>query len=111
MDQFYSIVTGDENAFYKLCMALPEIIAEVVDEGNSIEIPEDTVIAELRKVSELYKDKSCDLAMAMAVYMLGFSTYSGFSGSASSFEYESESMTLNRIYEYGKYMDEDIKGN
>jgi len=109
MDQFYSIVTGDEKAFYKLCMVLPGIITEVVDEGDSIEIPEDTVITELRKVSGLYKDMPCDLAMAMAVYMLGFSTYSGFSDSASSFEYENEPMTLNRIYEYGKYMGEEIK--
>ena len=111
MDQFYGIVTGDENAFYKLCMSLPGIITEVVDEGDSVEIPEDTVIAELRKVSELYKDMPCDLAMAMAVYMLGFSTYSGFSESASTFEYENEPMTLNRIYEYGKYMGEDVKRN
>ena len=32
MDQFYAVVTGDENAFYKMCMALPEVINEVVNE-------------------------------------------------------------------------------
>ena len=26
MDQFYAILTGEEDAFYKMCMALPEVI-------------------------------------------------------------------------------------
>mgnify|MGYP003306562120 CR=1 FL=1 len=70
MDQFYAIVTGDENAFYKMCMALPEVINTVVNEEGAVTVPQDTVIQELRKVAELYSEQSEDLAMAMAVYML-----------------------------------------
>ena len=100
MDQFYAIVTGDENAFYKMCMALPEVINAVVQEEGAVEVPEDTVVQELRKVAELYTDQTEDIAMAMAVYMLGFSTYLGFNN-----QYKGELVgevdtTLKRLYEY-----------
>lgn len=36
MDQFYAIVTGDENAFYKMCMALPEVNHIVVNEEGRL---------------------------------------------------------------------------
>ena len=102
MDQFYAIVTGDENAFYKMCMALPEVINAVVQEEGAVEVPEDTVVQELRKVAELYTDQTEDIAMAMAVYMLGFSTYLGFNN-----QYKGELVgevdtTLKRLYEYAK---------
>ena len=102
MDQFYAIVTGDENAFYKMCMALPEVINAVVQEEGAVEVPKDTVVQELRKVSELYTDQTEDIAMAMAVYMLGFSTYLGFNN-----QYKGELVgevdtTLKRLYEYAK---------
>ena len=102
MDQFYAIVTGDENAFYKMCMALPEVINAVVQEEGAVEVPKDTVVQELRKVSELYTDQTEDIAMAMAVYMLGFSTYLGFNN-----QYKGEldgevDTTLKRLYEYAK---------
>ena len=102
MDQFYAIVTGDENAFYKMCMALPEVINAVVQEEGAVEVPEDTVVQELRKVAELYTDQTEDIAMAMAVYMLGFSTYLGFNN-----QYKGELIgevdtTLKRLYEYAK---------
>lgn len=102
MDQFYSIVTGDENAFYKMCMALPEVINTVVNEEGAVTVPQDTVIQELRKVAELYENQTEDLAMAMSVYMLGFSTYLGFND-----QYKGEltgeiDTTLKRLYEYAK---------
>lgn len=102
MDQFYAIVTGDENAFYKMCMALPEVINAVVQEEGAVEVPEDTVVQELRKVAELYTEHTEDIAMAMAVYMLGFSTYLGFNN-----QYKGELVgevdtTLKRLYEYAK---------
>lgn len=102
MDQFYAIVTGDENAFYKMCMALPEVINAVVQEEGAVEVPKDTVVQELRKVAELYTDQTEDIAMAMAVYMLGFSTYLGFNN-----QYKGELVgevdtTLKRLYEYAK---------
>ena len=79
MDKFYEIITGDENAFYNMCMELPAIIERVVNESNSINIPNDKVIGELEKISEQFTTEAPSLSMAMAVYMLGFGTYNGFS--------------------------------
>lgn len=78
MDQFYAILTGEEDAFYKMCMALPGIIHLVVNEEGSISVPHDTVIQELRKTASLHTEQTEEMAMAMAVYMLGFHTYKGF---------------------------------
>lgn len=103
MDQFYAMVTGDENAFYKMCMALPEVINNVVNEEGAVTVPQDTVIQELRKVAELYAEQPEDLAMAMSVYMLGFNTYLGFCQQEKEpFAGASEAM-LKRIYEYAKH--------
>ena len=79
LDQFYALVTGEENAFYKVCMALPEVIQKVVASSGSALVPSDTVMAELRNLSSQYQIEEPDLSIAMAVYMLGFSTYNGFS--------------------------------
>ena len=78
MDQFYWILTGEEGAFYRMCMALPGVIKSVVNGEESVSVPHDTVIDELRKVADIYSEQPEDLAMAMAVYMLGFNTYMGF---------------------------------
>ncbi len=78
MDQFYSVLTGEEDAFYRMCMALSGVINAVVNEEESVSVPHDTVIDELRKVANVYEEQPKDLAMAMAVYMLGFNTYMGF---------------------------------
>ena len=100
MDQFYGLITGDNSAFYKLCMILPETIENIVNQEKDVLIPKDTVISELEQVSSLFEGRSGDLALAMAVYMLGFSTYDGFRNSIKlSTEHE---MSLKRIYEYGK---------
>lgn len=72
LDKFYALVTGQEDAFYQMCMVLPDIIQKAVDElGNSI-VPNDTVMEELKELSKQYNFKSEDLSIAMAVYMLGF---------------------------------------
>lgn len=105
MDQFYAIVTGDENAFYKMCMILPEVINTVVNEEGAVAVPQDTVIQELRRVAELYPDQPEDLAMAMSVYMLGFNTYLGFDRQeVEAFAGAGDAM-LKRIYEYAKLLD------
>lgn len=78
IDQFYSMVTGEKDAFYKLCMTLPKIIEKVVNESTENLVPNDTVIDELKLVSRKYKIESEDMAVAMAVYMLGFGSYLGF---------------------------------
>ena len=102
MDQFYVILTGEEDAFYKMCMALPEVINSVVNEEGGVEVPHDTVIDELRKVASLYGDENGELSMAMAVYMLGFSTYMGFGDKLRGELGEGKDGMLKRIYEYVK---------
>jgi hypothetical protein len=71
IDEFYKIVTGEEKAFYKLCMILPQMIEKVIAEFESLDIPHDTVFEEL-------KNNSAEKSFALALYMLGFKTYLGF---------------------------------
>lgn len=98
MDQFYALVTGEEDAFYQMCMVLPEVIEKVVSEGEDVKIPHDTVVDELRNLSTKFgKDRSESLAMALAIYMLGFSTYAGFSPTSAD-----NDDRLKRLYEYAK---------
>ena len=72
LDKFYSLVTGQEDAFYQMCMILPEIIESVVSTAN-IKTPNDTVIQELQAISDTH-----GVSIAMAIYMLGFASYDGF---------------------------------
>lgn len=102
MDQFYAILTGEEDAFYKMCMVLPEIINLVVNEEDSVSVPRDTVVQELKNVATLYTEQTEDLAMAMAVYMLGFNTYIGFNDKIEHQFGERNTEMLKRIYEYAK---------
>ena len=41
-------------------------------------ITNDTVYSEIKEIAKQNSDKSEDLSIAMAFYLLGFSTYSGF---------------------------------
>lgn len=68
MDKFYELVFGDSQAFFKLCMALPQIIEDVVKDNERLAIS-NTVFDELTK-------KHADLLTA--IYLLAFSTYEGF---------------------------------
>lgn len=102
MDQFYTLLTGEEDAFYKMCTVLPEIIDSVVNEESSVSVPRDTVIQELRSVAALYTGQTEDLAMAMAVYMLGFHTYMGFGSQTGHKLPETNEGMLKRIYTYAK---------
>lgn len=104
MDQFYAILTGEEDAFYKMCMALPKVINAVVNEEEGVSVPHDTAIDELWKVAGVYAGQPEDSAMAMAVYMLGFNTYLGF-GNKMEQQLGCESRhdgMLKRIYEYAR---------
>lgn len=78
IDKFYEVVTGDSDAFYKLCIALPGVVKEVIEESEDTNVPDDTVYEEIKKVAEGFKDVSYDLGMILSMYMLGFSTYMGF---------------------------------
>lgn len=102
MDQFYAILTGEEDAFCQMCMVLPEIINSVVNEEGSVSVPRDTVVQELKNVAVLYAEQAEDLAMAMAVYMLGFNTYIGFSDKIECQFGKRNTEMLKCIYEYAK---------
>lgn len=78
MDKFYELVTGDKNAFYKMCMVLPNVIERVVTELNDTLVPNDIVLDELKEMASKYKMETEDLSFAMAVFLLGFGTYLGF---------------------------------
>ena len=78
MDQFWSLVTGEEDAFYKICMLLPEVIKEVIQDTKAFSFPDDNVCEEIEEKSKLYPKLSNDEAIAMAFYMLAFSEYLGF---------------------------------
>ena len=79
IDKFYEIVTGDKDAFLKICLALPDAIQKVLKEtDDSLKIPHDRVYDDLKKTSEKFTGQGEDMAMVMALYMLGFSTYNGF---------------------------------
>ncbi len=78
IDEFYSLVTGDEEAFFKMCMALPDVIKEAVNEMDDVTVPNDTVLSELKEWSKHLEIENDEMAIAMAVYMLGFTGYKGF---------------------------------
>ena len=78
MDQFYAMVTGEEDAFFQMCMVLPGVIEKVVNTMEDVQVPQDRVITELREWAQHLDGATEDLSIAMAVYMLGFNTYNGF---------------------------------
>lgn len=62
-----------------MCMVLPSIIEKAVKDLEGSIVPHDTVIDELRAMACEQDLESDDLAIVMAVYMLGFGTYKRFS--------------------------------
>ncbi len=78
LDQFYALVTGQEDDFYQMCMALPSIIQKAVEELEGSIVPHDTVIDELKELAKKQNIDDENLAVAMAVYMLGVGSYKGF---------------------------------
>lgn len=103
LDQFYALVTGQEDAFYKMCMVLPKVIEKVVNEGGEdVKVPHDSVMSELRRIAMEMNTDDENLAMALAVYLLGFSTYKGFSKVAGNVVDDVDENALRRIYEYAK---------
>ena len=103
LDQFYALVTGQEDAFYKMCMVLPKVIEKVVNEGGEdVKVPHDSVMSELRRIAKEMNTDDENLAMALAVYLLGFSTYNGFSKVAGNVVDDVDENALKRIYEYAR---------
>ena len=103
LDQIYALVTGQEDAFYKMCMVLPKVIEKVVNEGGEdVKVPHDSVMSELRRIAKEMNTDDENLAMALAVYLLGFSTYNGFSKVAGNVVDDVDENALKRIYEYAR---------
>ncbi|MCM1170299.1 MAG: Eco47II family restriction endonuclease [Bacteroides sp.] len=68
IDKFYGIVFGDNEAFFKLCKALPDILDDVIADLQCGSI-QSTVYDELRELSpDTFK----------SLYLLAFKTYDGF---------------------------------
>ena len=109
LDQFYALVTGQEDAFYKMCMVLPNVIEKVVNEGGEdVKVPHDSVMCELRRIAKEMDTDDENLAMALAVYLLGFSTYNGFSKVAGNVVDDVDENALRRIYEYARRISESL---
>lgn len=70
IDKFYELVTGEADAFYKMCMALPGAIKELMETIDALSVPKDTVFAELKE--------NAAGNFELALFMLGFETYLGF---------------------------------
>lgn len=68
MDKFYALVFGVEDAFFKLCIALPQIVEDVVKDNPGLAL-RNTVFEELTK-------EHSDVLTSL--YILAFSTYEGF---------------------------------
>lgn len=78
IDQFYSLVTGIDNAFYQMCKVLPEVIEKVVNHSDEVETPKDTVMDEIKQRIWSENKYVDELAVAFAIYLLGFESYQGF---------------------------------
>lgn len=68
IDKFYGIVFGDNEAFSKLCLALPDVLDDVLDEIEKDEA-DNTVFSELKQLSP---------DVLRSLYLLAFKTYDGF---------------------------------
>ena len=84
-----------------MCMALPEVIEQVVNEDAGVKVPEDTVLEELKIIAFQLGQESKDMTMAMAVYMLGFSSYYGFKDCLTDEKVSNEN-GIERLYAYAK---------
>ncbi len=68
MDKFYELVFGDRIAFYRLCVALPDVIEDVVADNK-----------ELAFSNSVYEElMSFNPDVLKSLYLLAFSTYEGF---------------------------------
>ena len=69
IDKFYEEVTGDKDAFYKICQELPVLIDEIIKENDEITNGTNTVLAELVKINP---------NVLKSLYILAFNSYEGF---------------------------------
>lgn len=108
LDQFYAITTGEKEAFYHMCMVLPDVIEKVVKQEGKNRVPIDIALQELKNIAAKFDKESEDMAMAVAVYLLGFHSYLGFSDligtetESNVNESKENENYLKRIYAYAK---------
>lgn len=69
MDKFYAMVTGTDDAFYQMCIQLPETIDKLIADNQIALVQKDTVVEELQ---------SRNPDMLKSLYLLAFETYEGF---------------------------------
>jgi len=69
IDQFYELVTGDVNAFKKLCDKLPEVIDDILIDSESVDVLSGCVSDELREISP---------DILKSLYLISFGRYKGF---------------------------------
>jgi len=69
IDKFYEIITSDKQAFFKLVVALPQLLKEIVAEEGIIQTGENTVLSELEKQNPNH---------LLALFNLSFQQYEGF---------------------------------
>lgn len=74
----YEIITGQRDAFYQICRVLPEMVDEVINEGNELSVPEDKVYQKIKEIADGFEGTDQNMGMILSMYMLGFSTYNGF---------------------------------
>jgi hypothetical protein len=82
-------------------MVLPGVIESVVKKNGDVKVPHDTVTEELKRIAARFGGKSENLSMALAVYMLGFNSYLGFSDLVDEQASADEDL-LKRVYTYAK---------
>ncbi len=68
MDRFYALVTGEEDAFKRLCEVLPAVLDDVLA-GSNTTLIENSVFEELQGLSP---------NLLKSLYLLSFSHYEGF---------------------------------
>lgn len=73
IDRFYETITSKPDAFYRMCMVLPEVVEDVVNSADNISVPDDTVMQEINHIVDVK-----GISFVMALYMLGFGSYTGF---------------------------------
>lgn len=78
LDKFYELVTGDAEAFFKICKILPNLVQDVIETSGEVLSQKDTAYTELSALSTLLGTDDKNLSFALAIYMLGFNSYNGF---------------------------------
>ena len=105
LDQFYALVTGQDDAFYQMCLVLPEVIENVIQNGgDDVRVPNDIVIHELNAIASKMDVENEKLKMAMAIYLLGFNSYTGFTNITRQIVDEKDENAIRRIYEYASHL-------